>query len=83
MIIIKYNTTHQPRVANWQTRLDAIFAKYQFILDETLSDAELTEGAKKAIGPNAIDAYLDEQESLVAGWYEDRCDKYEFDADAV
>ncbi|OOQ56778.1 hypothetical protein [Mucilaginibacter pedocola] len=80
MITIYYKHTLS-KPDEWTVRLDATFSKYQLIADESLTQPKLIEGDKQIEGIAAIDAYIESLEQLVNGWYEDRCDKYEFDAD--
>jgi hypothetical protein len=81
MIIIKYPTESKDKINTWQARLDSLFTKYTFSEDDTLNQPVLIEGVWQVEGINAIETYLEDLERLVAGWYEDRCDKHEFDPD--
>lgn len=81
MINIKYPSKYQQQASDWQARLDTLFAKYTFTQDDSLGEPLLMEGAKQASGVGEINNYVDELARLVAGWYEDRCDKYEFESD--
>jgi hypothetical protein len=82
MITINYPPANKSNISGWQTRLDPLFVKYTFSEDDTLKEPSLIDGAEQAQGISAIDTYLDDLERLVAGWYEDRCDKHEFDPDS-
>jgi hypothetical protein len=82
MITINYPPDNKSNISSWQTRLDTLFVKYTFKEDGRLKEPLLVDGAQQAQGLNAIDAYLDDLERLVDGWYEDRCDKHEFDPDS-
>ncbi|RFZ90998.1 hypothetical protein D0C36_18815 [Mucilaginibacter conchicola] len=81
MITLTYPPKNSDKVVSWQVRLDRQLFKYELKEDASLAIATLQDGDKLVEGVNAIDAYLDELDTLVNGWYEDRCDKYEFDAD--
>jgi len=67
-------------IAAWKERLDQLFLKHEIIEDANLLLPRLVDDKKIAEGKPAIDAYIDGLEQFVKGWYEDRCDKYEFDA---
>ena len=64
----------------WTERLDQLFLKYNIVEDPHVGLPRLVDDKKIAEGKAAIDAYIDGLEQFVKGWYEDRCDKYEFDA---
>jgi hypothetical protein len=82
MIIINYPPVNKGNVSGWQARLDLLFVKYSFSADDTLTEPLLIDGVWQVQGISAIATYLDDLERLVAGWYEDRCDKHEFDPDS-
>lgn len=67
----------------WKELLDRTPLKYEFIIDDQTETSRLVDGEKVVEGKLAIDSYLENQEQFVQGWYEDRCDVYEFDPDAV
>ena len=55
--------------------------KYNLVEEPEAEYARLVDDKKIAEGKTAIDAYIDGLEQFVKSWYEDRCDKYEFDTD--
>ena len=79
MITIFYEHANKD-VSIWTERLDQLFLKYNMVEDSNLLLPRLVDDKKIAEGKAAIDAYIDGLEQFVKGWYEDRCDKYEFDA---
>lgn len=81
MITLTYPSKNSNKVVSWQVRLDRQLFKYELKEDAGLATARLQDGNKLVEGITAIEAYLDDLETLVNGWYEDRCDRYEFDAD--
>ena len=70
-------------ITSWRERLDRIPLKYEFVKDDDAEAGRLVDGEKVVEGVLAIEAYLESQEQFALDWYEDRCDKYEFDPDAV
>ncbi len=82
MIKIFYPETGHD-ITGWKERLDRTPLKYEFIITDNSETARLVDGEKEVTGIPAIEAYLESQEQFVNDWYEDRCDKYEFDPDAV
>lgn len=70
-------------ITGWKERLDRTPLKYEFIITDNSETTRLVDGEKEVTGIPAIEAYLESQEQFVNDWYEDRCDKYEFDPDAV
>ncbi|EDM37974.1 hypothetical protein PBAL39_16154 [Pedobacter sp. BAL39] len=70
-------------ITGWKERLDRIPLKYEFIKDAAAETGRLVDGEKIVEGVPAIEAYLESQEQFALDWYEDRCDKYDFDPDAV
>jgi|GEM_PF-1406683 hypothetical protein len=70
-----YDTT------GWAERLDRISLKYEFVEDHNSTQPRLVDSEKEVTGLMAIDAYIESQEQFVNGWYEDRCDRYDFDPD--
>jgi len=79
MITIFYEHANKD-VSIWTERLDQLFLKYNMVEDSNLLLPRLVDDKKIAEGKAAIDAYIDSLEQFVKGWYDDRCDKYEFDA---
>ena len=69
-------------IKSWQERLDQVFLKYEFILEDRLNVPRLVDGEIVAEGLPAMESYLESQEQFLTQWYEDRCDKYEYDPDA-
>ncbi|MDT3402025.1 hypothetical protein [Mucilaginibacter terrae] len=70
-------------ITGWKERLDRTSLKYEFIIDNNNINApRLVDGDNHAEGIPAIETYLESQEQFVKDWYEDRCDKYEFDPEA-
>ena len=80
MITIFYKHGNKD-VSIWTDRLDALFLKYKTVEESEAEIARLVDDKKIAEGKPAIDEYIDGLEQFVKGWYEDRCDKYEFDTD--
>jgi len=70
-------------VSAWTERLDRTSLRYEFIMDEHTTVPRLVDSGKEAVGIPAIEAYLEGLEQFVKDWYDDRCDKYDFDPDAV
>jgi hypothetical protein len=70
-------------ITGWQERLDRASLKYEFIIEDNATIPRLIDGEKKVEGGPEIEAYLESQEQFVKDWYEDRCDKYEFDPDVA
>ncbi|MCC8408546.1 hypothetical protein LJ707_06360 [Mucilaginibacter sp. UR6-1] len=81
MITIYYKAGSHD-VTGWKERLDRISLKYDFIDDHDTTTPRLVDGEKQVEGIKAIDDYIESQEQFVNGWYEDRCDRYDFDPDA-
>ena len=79
MITIFYEHGNKD-VSIWRDRLDALFLKYSTVEESEAELPRLVDDKKIAEGKPSIDAYIDDVEQFVKGWYEDRCDKYEFDA---
>ena len=69
-------------ITGWKERLDRTSLKYEFVEQGDSAVPRLVDGEKKMDGIPAIEAYLESQEQFVKDWYDDRCDKYEFDPDA-
>lgn len=82
MITIFY-PQNGPDITGWKELLDRAFLKYEFIKQDNATPHRLVDGEKEVEGVPAIEAYLENQEQFVKDWYEDRCDKYEFDPDAA
>ena len=80
MITIFYEHGNKD-VGIWTDRLDSLFLKYSTVEEAGAEFPRLVDGKKIAQGKRAIDEYIDGLEYFVKGWYEDRCDKYEFDTD--
>ena len=80
MITIFYEHGNKD-ISIWRDRLDALFLKYSTVEESEAEFSRLVDDKKIAEGKTAIDAYIDGFEQFVKGWYEDRCDKYEFDSD--
>ncbi|GAA4331560.1 hypothetical protein GCM10023149_37430 [Mucilaginibacter gynuensis] len=70
-------------ITGWQERLDRASLTYELIIEENSTVPRLVDGDNVAEGIPAIEAYLESQEQFVKDWYDDRCDKYEFDPDAA
>jgi len=66
----------------WKTRLEQLALPYQLAELERGNEPRLIDGEKEFTGAPAISTYLEELQQFVNGWYEDRCDRYEFDPDA-
>ena len=80
MITIFYEHGNKD-VSIWTDRLGALFLKYKTVEESEAEFPRLVDDKKIAEGKPAIDEYIDGLEQFVKGWYEDRCDKYEFDTD--
>ncbi|MCQ6957042.1 hypothetical protein [Mucilaginibacter aquariorum] len=74
-----YHHQDDKDVRAWKDRLDQLFVKYEFIEQENNEIPKLQDSDKQVNGKEAIDTYLDGLEQFVKGWYEDRCDKYDFE----
>ncbi|WP_454804286.1 hypothetical protein [Mucilaginibacter phyllosphaerae] len=70
-------------VSDWKERLDRTSLRYEFIMDDHATVPRLVDSGKEAEGIPAIEAYLEGLEQFVKDWYDDRCDKYDFDPDAA
>ena len=80
MITIFYEHGNKD-ISTWTDRLNQLFLKYNLVEEPEAEFARLVDDKKIAEGKTAIDAYIDGLEQFVKSWYEDRCDKYEFDTD--
>ncbi|GAA4307956.1 hypothetical protein GCM10023149_01660 [Mucilaginibacter gynuensis] len=80
-MITIYFPADSKEISGWKDRLDNIFLKYQLIEEPDITQPRLTDDEKQAEGVAAIEAYMESMEQLVQGWYEDRCDRYDFDPD--
>jgi len=80
MITIFYEHGNKD-VSTWTDRLNQLFLKYNLVEEPEAEYARLVDDKKIAEGKTAIDSYIDGLEQFVKSWYEDRCDKYEFDTD--
>ena len=69
-------------ISGWAEQFDRISLKYELIKEESSTVPRLVDGEKQAEGFTAIDAYIESQRKFVNDWYEDRCDRYDFDPDA-
>jgi len=80
-------TLHYPggstAVEKWKERLDQLFMHYELIEQGADTLPLLVDGELRTEGTDAIELYLDKLAQFVAGWYEDRCDRYDFDADST
>ena len=81
MITIYYPNGYDTTI--WKERLDRTSLKYEFVLETHATQPRLVDGEEEADGIAAIEAYLENQEQFVKDWYEDRCDRYDFDPDAA
>ena len=63
-------------------RLDALPLRYHIIDTDTAAEPRLVDKEHDILGRSSIEAYLGELEEFAKAWYEDRCDKYDFDPDA-
>ncbi|MES2809723.1 MAG: hypothetical protein V4619_13920 [Bacteroidota bacterium] len=81
MIIINYPPGSRGIANSWKARLDQLVMSHHLVEDGSLSLPLLSDGGQKVEGIEAINAHIDHLEQFVSGWYEDRCDKYEFDPD--
>lgn len=78
MITIFYEHGNKD-INGWSDRLNPLFLKYTMVEDSDSVLPRLVDDKKTAEGKKAIDEYIDGLEKFVNGWFEDRCDKYEFD----
>lgn len=69
-------------ITGWKERLERALLTYEVTMLDSSSMPKLVDGEKEAEGVTAIEAYIDSQQQFVNGWYEDRCDVYEFNTDA-
>ena len=81
MITIYYPLKNN-KINGWKARLDHLPLSYTFVEQDATTIPLLVDGEIRIEGIPAIEEYLDGLDGLVAGWYEDRCDNYEFDPDA-
>lgn len=81
MITITY-PLNSKQIDTWKERLSQLFLKYELVESNIDTEHKLTDGDKQLVGTTAVETYLDEQQQLVNGWYEDRCDRHDFDPDA-
>ena len=82
MITIYYHP-QDPRISSWKERLDKMFMKYQLIEQEEATIIPLLlDGERQLEGVDAIEDYLNDLEEFVRAWYEDRCDRHDYDPDA-
>ncbi len=81
MIIVSYPSESRGAASSWKTRLDQLVLSHKLVEDNSISTPLLSDGSVQAEGIKAIESHIDKLEQLIAGWYEDRCDKYEFDPD--
>lgn len=76
-----YFPAGSPEISTWTQRIDQLFVAYQLVERGTNTDHLLFDNGKTIAGTDEIDIYLDNLQQLVNGWYEDRCDRYEFNPD--
>lgn len=82
MITLFYEHANKD-ISTWTDRLDQLFLKYNLVEEPEAKFPRLIDNNKIAEGKTAIDDYIDGLEQFVKGWYEDRCDKYEFDSKPI
>ena len=76
MLVLKYNPTRKEDLII-KTKLDEMFLAKESIENTALDVPTIIQGKEEYIGFLRIEKFFDELEHLYAGWYEDRCDKYE------
>ncbi len=81
MIILNYYAG-TPLLVGWKERLERLALPYKLVEQPSDSEPSLIDGDKLMTGATNINEYIDSLESFVEGWYEDRCDRYDFDPDA-
>lgn len=69
-------------ITGWTEQLERISLKYEIVEDDMYTVPRLVDGEKEVEGITAIDDYIENEKKFVDGWYEDRCDRYDFDPDA-
>ena len=77
MIIIQHPQA-LTEAAGWKERLENMTVAHLMVVSNK-PEPELKEGNKKVQGVNQIDQFLDEYESVVSSWNQDRCDMWFFD----
>ena len=77
MITIYYHQ-EDVEVKTWTERLDKLFFKYILVQQNESGLPVLVDDEQELKGIKAIENHLDDLEKFVQGWYEDRCDRYEF-----
>jgi len=63
-------------------RLDALPVKHEVVKTDSGDEPRLADKNQEIAGRASIEDYLSELEEFAEAWYEDRCDKYDFDPDA-
>lgn len=81
-MITIYYPRNSRNIDTWKENLDRIFMNYELKEGDDDTVPKLTDGGQQFEGIPNIESYLESLERFVAGWYEDRCDRYEFDPDA-
>lgn len=82
MITIYYQPDSK-EISSWKERLNQVFLKYELVKKDTAVIPKLVDGEKQIEGSPAIEAYLNGLEQFVKGWYDDRCDRHDFDPDST
>ena len=77
-MITLYYSSQTKEIPEWQNRLERMAIKHRLITKEEFADPQLQDGKECIKGAASIDAHLNKLEAFVQSWYEDRCDKYEF-----
>lgn len=78
-MITLYYPPKNSEFSYWKAQLEQLALPYQFAELKPGSEPRLRDGEREVAGSEAIGAYLDELQQFVNGWYEDRCDRHEFD----
>ena len=80
-MITVYYSSADTSISNWSARLDELFMPYELTEQSADRAPRLVDGEVQAEGAAAIEQHLDKLAQFVAGWYEDRCDRYDYNAD--
>ena len=77
MIIIQHPKA-LTEAASWKERLENMTVAH-LMVPSNKPEVSLKEGKKEIQGVAQINQFLDEYESVVSGWNQDRCDMWFFD----
>lgn len=76
MIHLKINPTRKEDL-RIKIQLSEMFLATKVEESNDLSEPQIIQGGEEYTGNARIQVFFDELQNLYAGWYEDRCDKYE------